>query len=29
MTEFLDLPGGRIACDATGNSPLVVLRRGA
>jgi hypothetical protein len=26
MTKFLDVPGGRIACDATGSGPLAVLR---
>jgi pimeloyl-ACP methyl ester carboxylesterase len=28
MTEFLDVPGGRIAYDMTGNGPLVVLSHG-
>jgi pimeloyl-ACP methyl ester carboxylesterase len=28
MTEFLDVPGGRIACDVTGSGPLVVLSHG-
>jgi pimeloyl-ACP methyl ester carboxylesterase len=28
MTEFLDVPGGRIAYDATGSGPLVVLSHG-
>jgi pimeloyl-ACP methyl ester carboxylesterase len=28
MTEFLDAPGGRIACDVTGGGPLVVLSHG-
>ena len=25
MTEFFDVPGGRIACDVPGGGPLVVL----
>ena len=25
MTEFVDVPGGRIAYDVTGAGPLVVL----
>jgi pimeloyl-ACP methyl ester carboxylesterase len=28
MTEFLDVPGGRIACDVDGSGPLVVLSHG-
>jgi pimeloyl-ACP methyl ester carboxylesterase len=28
MTEFLDVPGGRIAYDVTGSGPLVVLSHG-
>jgi pimeloyl-ACP methyl ester carboxylesterase len=28
MTEFLNVPGGRIAYDVTGNGPLVVLSHG-
>src|SRR5215469_17099289 len=28
MTEFLDVPGGRIAYDVDGSGPLVVLSRG-
>jgi pimeloyl-ACP methyl ester carboxylesterase len=28
MTEFLDVPGGRIACGVTGSGPLVVLSHG-
>ena len=28
MTEFLDIPGGRIAYDVTGSGPLVVLSHG-
>ncbi len=28
MTEFLDVPGGRIAYDVTGSGPLVVLCHG-
>jgi pimeloyl-ACP methyl ester carboxylesterase len=28
MTEFLDVPGGRIAYDVTGRGPLVVLSHG-
>jgi hypothetical protein len=28
MTEFLDVPGGRIAFDVTGSGPLVVLSHG-
>ena len=28
MTEFADVPGGRIACDVTGSGPLVVLSPG-
>ena len=28
MTEFLDVPGGRIACEVTGSGPLVVLSHG-
>ncbi len=28
MTEFLDIPGGRIAYDVTGQGPLVVLSHG-
>ena len=28
MTEFVDVPGGRIACDVTGSGPLVVLSHG-
>ena len=28
MTEFLDVPGGRIAYDVTGSGPLVVLSPG-
>ena len=28
MTEFVDVPGGRIAYDATGSGPLVVLSHG-
>jgi len=28
MTEFLDVPGGRIAYDVTGSGPLVVLPPG-
>ena len=28
MTEFLDVPGGRIAYDLTGSGPLVVLSHG-
>ena len=28
MTEFLDVPGGRIAYDVTGGGPLVVLSHG-
>jgi pimeloyl-ACP methyl ester carboxylesterase len=28
MTEFLDIPGGRIAYDMTGSGPLVVLSHG-
>lgn len=28
MTEFLDVPGGRIAYDMTGDGPLVVLSHG-
>ena len=28
MTEFVDVPGGRIACDVTGSGPLVVLPHG-
>src|SRR6516162_2949220 len=28
MTEFLDVPGGRIACDVDGSGPLVVLPPG-
>ena len=28
MTEFLDVPGGRIAYDVTGSGPLVVLSQG-
>src|SRR5262249_583233 len=29
MTEFVAVPGGRIACEVTGGGPLVVLRRPA
>jgi hypothetical protein len=29
MTDFLDVPGGEIACDVTGSGPLAVLRRAA
>ena len=28
MTEFLDVPGGRIAYDVNGSGPLVVLSQG-
>src|SRR5215468_12395141 len=28
MTEFLDVPGGRIAYEVTGSGPLVVLSHG-
>ena len=28
MTEFLDMAGGRIAYDVTGEGPLVVLSHG-
>ena len=28
MTEFVDVPGGRIAYDVTGSGPLVVLSHG-
>ena len=28
MTEFFDVPGGRIACDVPGGGPLVVLSHG-
>jgi hypothetical protein len=28
MTEFLDVPGGRIACDVTGSGTLVVSSHG-
>ena len=28
MTEFLDVPGGRIACDLDGSGPLLVLSHG-
>jgi len=28
MTEFVDVPGGRIAYEATGSGPLVVLSHG-
>src|SRR5579875_326106 len=28
MTEFLDIEGGRIAYDATGEGPLIVLAHG-
>ena len=28
MTEFLDVPGGRIAYDVTGSGPLVVASHG-
>jgi flavin reductase (DIM6/NTAB) family NADH-FMN oxidoreductase RutF len=28
MTEFVDVPGGRIACDVTGGGPLVVSSHG-
>jgi pimeloyl-ACP methyl ester carboxylesterase len=28
MTEFVDVPGGRIACDVTGSGPLAVLSHG-
>jgi len=28
MSEFVDVPGGRIAYDVTGSGPLVVLSHG-
>ena len=28
MTEFVDVPGGRIAYDVTGSGPLVMLSHG-
>ena len=28
MTEFVDVPGGRIAYDVNGSGPLVVLSHG-
>ena len=28
MTEFFDVPGGRITYDMTGSGPLVVLSHG-
>jgi hypothetical protein len=28
MTEFVDVPGGRIAFEVTGGGPLVVLSHG-
>jgi hypothetical protein len=28
MTEFVDVPGGRIAYEVTGSGPLVVLSHG-
>lgn len=28
MTEFLDIPGGRIAYDISGTGPLVLLAHG-
>jgi pimeloyl-ACP methyl ester carboxylesterase len=28
MTDFVDVPGGRIACDVSGSGPLVVLSHG-
>jgi pimeloyl-ACP methyl ester carboxylesterase len=28
MTEFLDITGGRIAYDVTGEGPLIVLAHG-